>query len=313
MTVREQSKGHILVIDDEPIVHESIQRILSEEGYRVDGDLRVKDAMERLKKTPYDLVLTDLMMPEQNGLEAVKAIGREHPGIGVVMFTGYPNVDSAVESIKLGSLDYLPKPFTPDELIAVVVRSLEKVQKSRRDLKLEQLFVEAEKAIQSSLDLKEVLQIINTNIVRIFQAKGSSLFLYNKRTNSLDLTSTCGLSDSYLKKGKLDAAKSIPEVLASNEPVCIEAAVFDQHLQYPDEARKEGISAILSLPLKIDQKPLGVLRLYRADARSFTREEIKVLTQLADLGSRAIHNAQSLQRIRHDMEELKKYIPGEKS
>jgi len=194
-----------------------------------------------------------------------------------------------------------------------VVRSLEKVQKSRRDLKLEQLFVEAEKAIQSSLDLKEVLQIINTNIVRIFQAKGSSLFLYNKRTNSLDLTSTCGLSDSYLKKGKLDAAKSIPEVLASNEPVCIEAAVFDQHLQYPDEARKEGISAILSLPLKIDQKPLGVLRLYRADARSFTREEIKVLTQLADLGSRAIHNAQSLQRIRHDMEELKKYIPGEKS
>jgi CheY-like chemotaxis protein len=310
MTVREQSKGHILVIDDEPIVHESIQRILSEEGYLVDGDLRVKDAMERLQKIRYDLVLTDLMMPEQNGLEAVKAIGREHPGIGVVMFTGYPNVDSAVESIKLGSLDYLPKPFTPDELVAVVARSLEKVQKARRDRELEQLFTEAEKAIQSSFDLKEVLQIINTNIVRIFQVKGSSVFLYNKRTNSLDLTSTCGLSDGYLEKGQLDAARSIPGVLASNEPVCIEAALFDHHLQYPEKARKEGLSMILSLPLGIDEKPLGVLRLYRADGRSFTAEELAVLKRLADLGAGAIENAKSFQRIRQDTEELKKYIPG---
>jgi YesN/AraC family two-component response regulator len=312
MGLQDQPQAAILVIDDEPIVHESVQRILSEEGYLVDGDLRVKDALERLKKTPYDLVLTDLMMPEQNGLEAVKAIGREHPGIGVVMFTGYPKVDSAVESIKLGSLDYLPKPFTPDELIAVVVRSLEKVQKARRDRELEQLFVEADKAIQSSLDLKEVLQIINTNIVRIFQAKGSAVFLYNKRTNSLDLNSTCGLSDGYLKKGQLDGARSIPEVLASSEPVCIEAALFDQHLQYPEEARKEGLSAILSLPLGIDEKPLGVLRLYRADARSFTAEEITVLKRLADLAARAIQNAKSFQRIRHDMEELKKYIPKAK-
>ena len=312
MGLQDQPQAAILVIDDEPIVHESVQRILSEEGYLVDGDLRVKDALERLKKTPYDLVLTDLMMPEQNGLEAVKAIGREHPGIGVVMFTGYPKVDSAVESIKLGSLDYLPKPFTPDELIAVVVRSLEKVQKARRDRKLEQLFVEAEKAIQSSLDLKEVLQIINTNIVRIFQAKGSAVFLYNKRTNSLDLNSTCGLSDGYLKKGQLDGARSIPEVLASKEPVCIEAALFDQHLQYPEEARKEGLSAILSLPLGIDEKPLGVLRLYRADGRSFTAEEITVLKRLADLAARAIQNAKSFQRIRQDMEELKKYIPKAK-
>jgi CheY-like chemotaxis protein len=80
MSAQAKPKALILVIDDEMIVHQSISRILEGEGYRVDGVLRVDEALERLKKTPYDLVLTDLMIPEKNGIEAVKAIARDYPG-----------------------------------------------------------------------------------------------------------------------------------------------------------------------------------------------------------------------------------------
>ena len=309
MSAQGKPKVLILVIDDEMIVHQSISRILEVEGYRVDGVLRVDEALERLKKTPYDLVLTDLMIPEKSGMEAVKTIARDYPDMGVVMFTGFPTVDSAVESMKLGSLDYLPKPFTPDELLAVVERSLERIHKIRRERELEDLYAEAEKAIQSSLELKEILNSINENVVRLFKVKGSSLLILNKKNQTLQLASSTGLSESYLQKGILDATKSVPEVLKSSEPVVVQADQFENQLQYPEEARREGISSILSCPLKVQDKISGILRLYSPQPRSFSGEELDLLRKFAEQGTRAIENALAYAKVRDDLEALQKYVP----
>src|SRR5208283_3687040 len=89
MNVRGKPKATILVIDDEQIVHESVQRILVEEGYEVQGALRVEQALDLLAKGSYDLVLTDLMMPDRSGMDAIEAVARDHPHTGVVMFTGF--------------------------------------------------------------------------------------------------------------------------------------------------------------------------------------------------------------------------------
>ena len=80
-----------------------------------------------------DLVLTDLMIPEKSGMEAVRTIARDYPDMGVVMFTGFPTVDSAVESMKLGSLDYLPKPFSSAALYGAVEARLRKAQTVRQE------------------------------------------------------------------------------------------------------------------------------------------------------------------------------------
>ncbi len=76
MNVRGKPKATILVIDDEQIVHESVQRILVEEGYEVEGALRVDQALDLLAKGSYDLVLTDLMMPDRSGMDAVEAVAQ---------------------------------------------------------------------------------------------------------------------------------------------------------------------------------------------------------------------------------------------
>jgi DNA-binding response OmpR family regulator len=309
MSAQGKPKAMILVIDDEMIVHQSISRILEAEAYQVDGVLRVDEALERLKKTPYDLVLTDLMIPEKSGMEAVKAIARDYPDMGVVMFTGFPTVDSAVESMKLGSLDYLPKPFTPDELLAVVERSLERIHKIRRERELEDLYAEAEKAIQSSLELKEILNSINENVVRLFKVKGSSLLMLNKKSQTLQLASSTGLSEGYLQKGIIDATKSVPEVLKSGEPVMVQADQFESRLQYPEEARREGIFSILSCPLKVQDKISGILRLYSPQSRSFSGEELDLLRKFAEQGARAIENALAYGKVRDDLEALQKYVP----
>ena len=303
------AQAKVLVIDDEMIVHQSVSRILGEEGYLVDGALRVDEALERLKQTSYDLVLTDLMMPDKSGMEAVRAIARDHSDLGVVMFTGYPNVDSAVESMKLGSLDYLPKPFTPDELIQVVNRSLEKVARNRREKEREHLHEEAEKSIQSSLELQEILKNINENVVKLFEVKGSALLLLNKKQETLELVSSAGLSETYLGKGMIDAARSVPEALRSSQSVVVEPEQFEASLQYPEAARKEGIASILSIPLKVQDAVLGVLRLYGQDAQAFKGENLQLLEKFADQAARAIENALAYAKVRRDLEELQKYVP----
>ena len=303
------AQARILVIDDELIVHQSVSRILSEEGYLVDSALRVDEALDRLKQTTYDLVLTDLMIPDKSGMEAVKAVAQDYPDVGVVMFTGYPNVDSAVESMKLGSLDYLPKPFTPDELIQVVKRSLDKVQRTRQVRELEQLYEEAEKSIQSSLELKEILQTINENVVKLFKVKGSSLLLLNKKRQTLDLVSSAGLSEAYLSKGLIDATQSVPEVLESDQGVVIEEDQFDGRLQYPEAARREGIQSILSLPLKVREAVPGILRLYGEQPGTFKNDTLQLVEKFADQAARAIENALAYAKVRHDLEELQKFVP----
>ncbi|MBM3298331.1 MAG: response regulator [Deltaproteobacteria bacterium] len=302
-------KATVLVIDDEQIVHESVRRILEEEGYRVDGALRVDQALDMLAKETYDLVLTDLMMPDRSGMDAVQAVARDQPDTGVVMFTGFATVDSAVESMKLGALDYLPKPFTPQELIDVTEKALQKTFKARRDREIEKTYADAEKAMRSSLDLREILNLIGVSVVRLLRLKGASVFLYKTVDKTMELAASHGLSDEYLEKGQVTGEKSIAKVFETGSPVIVQKEEFDSSLQYPDAARKEGIAAIMSVPLKVHGAILGVLRLYGAERLSPSDEEMDLLLKFAEQGARALENAMRYEKVRADIEGLKKSVP----
>lgn len=119
------SKGKILVIDDEDIVRTSCSRTLVPEGYEVNLVKNGFDGLSLLEQRPVDLVLTDLKMPEIDGIEVLRRIKDKWPQIEVIIITGYQTVDTAVKSIKLGAFDYLEKPFTPDSLIASVAKAFD--------------------------------------------------------------------------------------------------------------------------------------------------------------------------------------------
>ncbi len=309
MSAAGKPKATILVIDDEQIIHESVRRILEEEGYLVEGAMRVDQALDCLARQSYDIVLTDLMMPDRNGMEAVRAVATNHPDTGVVMFTGFATVDSAVESMKFGALDYLPKPFTPEELVSVTERALQQVQKKRRDKEIELLYGDAEKAIKSSLDLQEVLRLICTSVVGLFKVKGACVLIYNKKDQSLDVASHYGLSEEYVQKGILNSEKSVSEIFQSGQPILIGEKDFDSSLNYPENARSEGIASILSIPLKLDMTILGVLRIYSAQERFFDNDEMTLLMKFADQAARALENAMAYESVRRDIDGLKKSIP----
>lgn len=116
----------ILVIDDEEIARVACRRVLAREGMQVTLASSGREGLEKLMCDPCDLVLVDLKMPEMDGVEVVRRIRDFDPSIVSVLITGYATIESAVAAMKEGAYDYLPKPFTPEELLIVVRRGLEK-------------------------------------------------------------------------------------------------------------------------------------------------------------------------------------------
>jgi len=123
---------NILIVDDEPNIRFLLQRSLSQEGYVVNTAADGAEALKKLNKTPYDLLLLDLHMEPIGGLE-VLSFAREHdPNLVVIILTAYSSVESAVEALRLGAFDYLFKPATPDTIRQRVGEGLEQRQQALR-------------------------------------------------------------------------------------------------------------------------------------------------------------------------------------
>lgn len=122
------NKGRVLIIDDEEIVRISCQRILVPEGYEVEISGSAAEGLGILAEEPVDVILTDLKMPNVDGIEVLRKIKQEWPDIEVIMITGYQTIETAVEAIKMGAFDYIEKPFIP----SAIVESIEKAMAHKR-------------------------------------------------------------------------------------------------------------------------------------------------------------------------------------
>jgi DNA-binding response OmpR family regulator len=111
-----EAKTKILVVDDEEKICRNVEKILSKDDYEVSYALNADDALEKMAKESYSLLISDIIMPGMNGLEFLKLVKNQWPLTKVIMFTAYASTDTALKAIRLGALDYIPKPFTPDEL-----------------------------------------------------------------------------------------------------------------------------------------------------------------------------------------------------
>jgi DNA-binding NtrC family response regulator len=121
----------ILVVDDSPDTLEVLGRNLSGQGFAVQTASSVAEAVELLERSPVDLVITDLKMPKASGLDLVRYVRDNLKSSEVMMITGYATIPSAVEAVKTGAEEYLPKPFTEEELLSAVDRVLRRLRQRR--------------------------------------------------------------------------------------------------------------------------------------------------------------------------------------
>lgn len=119
-----ENQTKIIVVDDEQGICENVEKILLKSNYAVVHTQSAEKALEMMKNESFSLLISDIVMPEMNGLELLKHVAEEVPDIKTIMMTGYASTNTAMKAIRLGALDYIPKPFTPSELRTTVNKAL---------------------------------------------------------------------------------------------------------------------------------------------------------------------------------------------
>lgn len=131
--------SRILIVDDEAVIREGLKRVLDGEAFAVEACSSGYGAIEQLQQKEYDLIISDLKMPGMNGIEVLKSVRTLQPHIPVILITGYASVETAVEAMKNGAVDYLQKPFVPDQLLEKVRNAL-----SQRSIPLDEVSLKEE-------------------------------------------------------------------------------------------------------------------------------------------------------------------------
>ncbi|HOI96312.1 MAG TPA: GAF domain-containing protein [Syntrophobacter fumaroxidans] len=159
------------------------------------------------------------------------------------------------------------------------------------------------KAINSTLDLQEVMDLMVKSLVEVMGVKAAAIRLLNPKKRTLELLASHGLSDKYIRKGPLDASRSIAEAM-EGKVVVLSDARRDPRAQYQSQASEEGIATIVSVPLNLKGRIIGVLRLYTGSPKDFSEEELDFAQSLAEMGAIAIENAKMYERIKKDYESI---------
>lgn len=225
-------KKHILVVDDELSIREVIQNLLEFKGYAITTAEDGADALQKTETHTFDLILTDISMPNMNGYELIKAIKKTQPLAVIIVLTGYSSIEGAVKAIHMGAFQYLAKPIKTSELYEVVERGL----KQSEDLygPLQKTFVPGEDSIQngesiifhgfSSEEKAEILELATTrkyktgeDIITI-DPNLSTIFVVNEGEISIWLNNTIV---DYIKKWDSWGEDSF--VLAGTVPVKLRA------------------------------------------------------------------------------------------
>ena len=159
-------------------------------------------------------------------------------------------------------------------------------------------------AISHSKDPEEVVLLAVESIARALEVKGCALLLINRESRELELAASFGLSDSYLSKGPLSALKSISDSL-EHGPVAIFDVADDPRIQYPEAARKEGIASILSVPVMIGGRSIGVLRVYTTEPWEFTLEDVNFVQAMGSITGMALDTARHYKGMKQSIDLLR--------
>jgi GAF domain-containing protein len=160
------------------------------------------------------------------------------------------------------------------------------------------------KAISHSKDPEEVALMTVESIKTALGAKGCALFLINRKNNELQLATSYGLSDEYINKGPVSALRSIAQSLEEG-PVAIFDVMDDPRIQYPNEARKEGIASLLSVPIVVGGNLIGAIRVYTSKPWEFTLEDVNFVQSLAQVAGMAINMARYTKGLKSSIDVLK--------
>lgn len=309
-------KSEILVVDDEEIICELLSRTLKKEGYRVEAVKDGNDALEKVKKSFFNLLITDLKMPKVDGMNVLEEIKKVNPHIEVIIITGYPSIESATEAMKKGAFDFICKPFDVQEVGLAVKRCLEKQKFMVNHIEFSELkkIFEISETIASNVSLDSLFQRILDSALGIVKAKRGSLLLFDEKTKEIKIKAASGLSGEVIKNTevKLDAG-IFKRVIEEGKPLLVNDIELDPRFQRNNKSQYET-RTFLSIPLKSralysQGNVLGMVNIAdKVSGEEFTEREQILLSVLAGQAASAIENYKLYSQLQDKIKALKDTI-----
>lgn len=195
--------SNLLIIDDEPEICFTFKKMLEKEGYCVKTAANLLEVRNHLNSAPFDTIISDIILPDTNGLELLKMVKENSPDIPVIMITGEPNLTTAVESVRYGAYDYLTKPISRHQLLQVVGKSIEKKWLLDEKKRLEQENQEYQKTLEKKVgDRTKALEELNAFINNIIESIPSIMVTLNMDDHITMLNSNAlAFLQGYRKQG----------------------------------------------------------------------------------------------------------------
>ncbi len=280
----------LLIVEDDPMVNSFCARLLQMKGYTVRTAFNGREALDILQSHQFDLVLTDLQMPEMGGMALLREIRHHHADVDTIMFTAYATVETAREALKLGAFDYLTKPFSVDELERTVRRAVEwrRVRRERQRLSEVVALYEISQTFTSTLDTETAVREIVELLWRRFSPATLSLSLVHPEDNELELLAHRGVS----------ANAPVGVRAPISQGVCCEA-LFEGHARLVRHPQEVDPSHRARLVLRSNDRPVGVLDLTRTpDQPGFDSDDRTLLAICASQIAASLDNSRLYRQLK---------------
>lgn len=286
----------ILVVDDEKVIRDILSDFLKEEGYAVTPVADGVEAFEELHRASYNLVISDLKMPNMGGLELVQKITEESIPVLTVIMTGFGTVETAIEAMKRGAYDYILKPFKVEEVVHIVQRGLDRQRLQHENLRLKDALsiYKISEAIATSLSVDTVLDLVLDATLDAVNADVVSLLLedpmhegrFTERTRKVSDRLT---PDVHAPTLRLD---EVLPVFRDDRPLLEHGTRAHRYLEPGAVPLSRQLVSFCSIPLKLKGRIIGMLNAYSyTRGAKFSEGQRKMLYVLGSRAAVSIENA----------------------
>lgn len=286
--------GKILIVDDDEYICKLCANSLKNVGYGVRTTCNPNEAYQIASNNNFDLILTDIRMPQMSGIELMQRLKKQVPELPVVLMTGYATLDTAIKAIKGGAYNFIHKPFNVHEIVVAVQNAIERRRLFQENMRLKtlvNLFQVSEK-IGNTLEKSKLFNLIlNTALIETGADKGL-IFNQEEDTDFYGVRYAIGLDDSFAEKIRIPSKKGIiGHVFETKSAVLTKDTQGSDELQAEPVERKLGTS-ILAVPMQNKNRIQGVLALFKNQSSAFKESDKDIAVILANQTAIALDNAE---------------------
>lgn len=300
----------ILIVEDDKDVRDFCIDVLKKKPYNLKIANKCADAIKMAESEAFDLILTDILLPDMNGLELLQRVKKTRHDVSAIIITGYGSAENAINSLKLGVQGFLVKPFTSYELLESIDEILEKSRLAKENMRLKLLFplFEVTRSYLADFNLHRFLKTVVAVAKRETKADTVSIMLLDEEKQELTIEAALGLSPRVIESSKRKVGEKLSGWVAKEGKPLV---MIDESAVEPwiTEAfiKKDKVSSSICMPLINKKKVIGVLNLSKKRGnKPFTRADVELAGVLCGQAAIAIANLKLYTEVVKKQEELEK-------